>query len=83
MSKASIKLMTSSEQEKRLLIQIQRFRSNAVFVLNISAKFEQDQIKDEEAATTLIQTVLSNFRYSTKQRSRHRRHSYGFDFNCL
>ena len=33
-------LMTSSEQEKQLLIQIQFFKSKAVFVLNVSAKFE-------------------------------------------
>ena len=33
-------LMTSSEQEKHLLIQIQLFQSKAVFVLNVSDKFE-------------------------------------------
>ena len=33
-------LMTSSEQEKHLLIQIQHFQSKAVFVLNVSANFE-------------------------------------------
>ena len=33
-------LMTSSEQEKHLLIQIELLRSKAVFVLNISAKFK-------------------------------------------
>ena len=32
--------MTSSEQEKKLLIKIQLFQSKAVFVLNVSAKFE-------------------------------------------
>ena len=47
-------LMTSSEQEKRPLFQIQLFQSKAVFVLNVSAKFEWDQIKDEEAAPILI-----------------------------
>ena len=46
--------MTSSEQEEHLLIQIQLFQSKTVFVLNVSAKFEQDQIKDEEAAPILI-----------------------------
>ena len=33
-------LVKSSEQEKYLLIQIQLFRSKAVFALNVSAKFE-------------------------------------------
>ena len=33
-------LIISSEQEKHLLIQIQLFHSKAVFVLNVSAKFE-------------------------------------------
>ena len=47
-------LMTSSEQEKHLLIQIQLYQSKAVFVLNVSAKFEWDQIKDQEAAPILI-----------------------------
>ena len=61
-------MMTSSEQEKHLLIQIKLFQSKAAFVLNVSAKFEQDQIKDEEAAPILIWTVFSNFQYSTKQR---------------
>ena len=37
-------LMTSSEQEKHLLIQIQLFQPKAVFVLNVSAKFQQDQL---------------------------------------
>ena len=32
-------LMTSSEQERHLLIQIQLFESKAVSVLNVSAKF--------------------------------------------
>ena len=32
--------MTSSEQEERLLIQIQLFQSKALLVLNVSAKFE-------------------------------------------
>ena len=45
---------TSSEQEKHLLIQVQLFQSKAAFVLNVSAKFEEDQIKDEEAAPILI-----------------------------
>ena len=44
-------LMTSSEQGEHLLIQIQLFQSKAVFVLNVSAKFE---MKDEEAAPILI-----------------------------
>ena len=44
----------SSEQEKHLLIQIQLFQSKAVFVLNAPAKFEYNQIKDEEAAPILI-----------------------------
>ena len=61
-------LMTSSEQEKHLLIQIQLFQSKAVFVLNVSSKFEYDQIKDEEAAPTLIKTVDSNFQHSSEQR---------------
>ena len=47
-------LMTSSEQEKHLLIQIQRFQLKAVFVLNVSAKFEEDQIKVKGAAPALI-----------------------------
>ena len=47
-------LMTSSEQEKHLLIQIQLFQSKAVFVLNVFGKFEWDQIKDEETAPILI-----------------------------
>ena len=54
-------LMTSSKQDKHLFIQIQLFQSKAVFVLNVSAKFEINQIKDEEAAPILIQTVFSNF----------------------
>ena len=58
--------MTSSEQERHLLIQIQLSRSKAVLVPNVSAKF--DQIKDEEAAPILIYTVFSNFLYSTEQR---------------
>ena len=33
-------LMTLSEQEKHLLFQIQLFQSKAVFVVNVSAKFE-------------------------------------------
>ena len=68
-------MITSSEQEKHLLIEIQLFQSKAVFVLNVSAKFEDDQTKDEEAAPILTWTVFSNFRYSTEQRGRHRRHS--------
>ena len=52
--KVSIMLMTSSEQEKHLLIQIQVYQSKALFVLNVSTKFEYDQIKDEEAASFLI-----------------------------
>ena len=32
--------MTSSEQEKRVLIQIQLFQSKAIFVLDVSAKCE-------------------------------------------
>ena len=52
--KASIMFMTTSEQEKHLLIQIQLFQSKAAFVLNVSAKFEQDQIRDKEAASILI-----------------------------
>ena len=47
-------LMTSSEQEKHILIRIQLLQSKAVFVLNVSTKFEQDQIKDEEAGPILI-----------------------------
>ena len=54
-------LMTSSEQDKHLLIQIQFFQSKGVLVPNVSAKFEQDQIKDEEAAPILTWTVFSNF----------------------
>ena len=33
-------LMTSSRQEKYLLIKIQLSESKAVFVINVSAKFE-------------------------------------------
>ena len=47
-------LMKSSEQEKHLSIQIEHFQSKAVFVLNVSAKFEYAQIKVEEAAPALI-----------------------------
>ena len=46
-------LMTSSEQEKHLLIQIHHFQSKAGFALNVSAKFEYDKIKDEETAPIL------------------------------
>ena len=46
--------MTSSEQEKDLLIQIQLFQSKTVFEINVSAKFGKDQIKDEEAAPIII-----------------------------
>ena len=45
-------LMMSSEQEKHPLIQIQLFQSIAVSVPNVSAKFEKDQIKDEESSTS-------------------------------
>ena len=38
--KASIISMISLEQKKHLLIQIQLFQSQAVFVLNVFAKFE-------------------------------------------
>ena len=61
-------LMTSSEQEKHLLIQVQLFQLKAVPVQNVSAKFAKDPIKDEEAAPILIQTVFNNFLYSTEQR---------------
>ena len=47
-------LMTSSEQEKHLIIQIQLFQSKAAYVLNVSAKSEKDQIKDEKSALILI-----------------------------
>ena len=47
-------MMTSSEQEKHLFIQIQLFRSKSVFVLNVSATFGEDKVKDEEAAPILI-----------------------------
>ena len=60
--------MTSSEQEKHVLIQIELFQAKAIFVLNVSVKFEYDQVKDEEAAPISIYTVFSNFRYSTEQR---------------
>ena len=46
--------MTSSEHEKHTLIQIQLLQSKAVFVRNVSAKSEKDQIKDEETAPILI-----------------------------
>ena len=46
-------LMTSSKQGKHLLIKVQLFHSNVVLVLNVSAMFEWDQIKDEEAAPIL------------------------------
>ena len=39
-TKASIKLMTSSKQGKRLLFLIRLFWSKAILVLNVSAKFE-------------------------------------------
>ena len=48
--KTSIKLIMSSKQGKRLLFYIQLFWSKAMPVLNVSAKFEYDWIKDEEAA---------------------------------
>ena len=32
-------------------------------VLNVSAKFEKDQIKEEEAVSILILTVFSSFLY--------------------
>ena len=48
--KASNKLMTSSEQTKRLLFLIQLYCSKEILVLNVSAKFEYDCIKDKEAA---------------------------------
>ena len=35
-------LVMSLGQKKHLFIQIQLFQSQAVFVLNVSAKFEQD-----------------------------------------
>ena len=60
--------MTSSEQEKHLLIQIQQAQSKTVFVQNVSAKYEQDKVKDEEAAPILIYTVFNKFLYSTDQR---------------
>ena len=48
-------LMTSLEQEKLLLIQIQLLQSKTMFKLNVSAKFEYDpKIKDEETAPILI-----------------------------
>ena len=37
--KVSVMVMTPSEQEKHLLIQIQLFQSKAELVLNVSAKF--------------------------------------------
>ena len=52
--RASIILMTSLVQMKHLLIKIQLLQSKTVFVQNVSAKFEQDQVKDEEAAPILI-----------------------------
>ena len=60
--KASIMLMMSSEQEKHLLIQSNFFSPKQYLtVLNVFAKFEYDQIKDEEAATILIETVFAIF----------------------
>ena len=47
-------IMTSSKQEKRLLFQIKLFQSKGTFMLNVSAKFESDQKKDEEATPILI-----------------------------
>ena len=47
-------LMTSSEEEGQLLLYIQLFQSESIFVLNVSAKFELDQIKTEEAAAILL-----------------------------
>ena len=47
-------LMMLSEQENHLLIQIQHFKSKAIFVLNVSAKFELDEIKVEEASPAPI-----------------------------
>ena len=46
--KAITKLMTSSEQEKRLLFLIQLYCSKATLVLNVPAKFEYDWIKDKK-----------------------------------
>ena len=45
--KASIKLMTSSEQGKHLLFEIKIFSLKVVLVLSASAKFEWNWIKDE------------------------------------
>ena len=45
--------MTSSEQKKHLLIQIQPFQSKAAFVLDVFAKFEYDQTNDEETVPIL------------------------------
>ena len=53
-------LMTSPKQEKHLL-----FKSSVLTlkhcVSNLSAKFQQDSIKDREAAAILKQTVLAVF----------------------
>ena len=46
--------MTSSEQEKHLFFQIQLFQLKAIFMLNVSVKFELDHTEDEEAAPILI-----------------------------
>ena len=54
-------LLTSSKQEKHLLIHIKLFQSKAVFMLNVSAKFEWEQINDEEGAPILILTVFYIF----------------------
>ena len=54
LEKASIMLLTSSEQRKPLLFLIQLFKCKAMLVLDVSAKFESDWIKDEEAAPVLI-----------------------------
>ena len=44
-------LMTLSEQKKRL---IQLSQSKPIFVFNVSAKFKEDQMKNEETASILI-----------------------------
>ena len=60
-------LMTSSKQEKHLLFKssfltIKHYVSvKALCVSNLSATFQQDSIKDREAAAILKQTVLAVF----------------------
>ena len=52
--KASIKMMTSSEQGNVYYFKFNFLCFKAILVLNLSTKFEYDWIKDEEAAPIKI-----------------------------